>query len=321
MTRLLSTYLRLGLEEPGAAETKRIVEALPRELTAYHDGKIEPVRELLLSTAIESTTLIQSEMYATVQEGAKFAQVMRNAVPVFQMKANQLSFPYGATGTYAGKVAEGAEIPIANQDYNIVSFTAQKYGVRPVITKEMVEDSLYDAIGMEVRYAGESVENSLNQLMLTELLDGAGNEHDASGSDLGIKSVSKAIGLIKADHFKPDTIVMAPEFETGLRGELPLTSYPGAESVSNGGAPPTMGLRSFVCDVADDSSTYTWEYNSDGDIGAVVFDSRKCGGIGMRRDITIERYADPIRDLMGMSVSARFDADTVFANAISRIEY
>jgi hypothetical protein len=53
----------------------------------------------------------------------------------------------------------------------------------------------------------------------------------------------------------------------------------------------------------------------------VVFDSKSCGGIGMRQDTRVEQYKDPIRDLVGMSVTMRAACQYGVANAISRVEY
>lgn len=328
MTKLLETYLKIGFEEPNKSEMQRLVQRnVPRELSTEFDGRTEPVRELLLSTAIESTTLIQTEMYNTVMQGARMAQCFRQAVPVFQMKANSLTMPYGATSTYAGMVAEGAEVPISSQDYNVITFTAHKYAARPVITTEMIDDGLYDAIALEVEYAGESIENSLNQLALTEMLDGAGNEQDCDVSgtptvaDAGVKAIAAGMSLMKEDKMKPDTIVMSPGFEAVLLQEYLPSNYVGSDVAATGRVPSLLGLKPYMCDVADASSSYTWGYSSDGYIGAIILDTRKCGGIGMRQDIRITEYKDPIRDLQGAVLTARFDADSVLANAICRIEY
>ncbi len=56
-------------------------------------------------------------------------------------------------------------------------------------------------------------------------------------------------------------------------------------------------------------------------MGMLVFDSANCGGIGMRQDIRVEQYSDPIRDLTGISVTMRAACQYGVANAIARVEY
>ena len=326
MTQLFKTYAKIGIEEPNGRALERIVETIPRELGTVYDGKIEPVRELLLSTAIESTTLIQTEMYATVIEGAEPFKCMRQACKVLPMKANTLTIPVGEAGSYAPEVAEGAEIPISDQDYTAVTLTAKKYGVRPMITDEMVADALYPVMEMEIRKAGAKLENTLNQLALTELIDNtANNEYDSNvGTNTitaaGTKAIVHALGNVKADGFLCDTIVMSPSAETVVMAEYTPTSYVGAEAVASGRLPNIMGLKAFTCSVADASSS-TWDYDSDGEIGMVVFDSQNSTVIGERQGITVKRYEDIVRQLQGGTVSARWAVGTLQANAGARIEY
>jgi hypothetical protein len=321
MTQLFKTYAKIGIEEPNGRALQRIVETIPRSLGAVHDGKIEPVRELLLTTAIESTTLLQTEMHATVLEGAEPWKCMRQACTVLPMKANTLTIPVGEVGSYAPEVAEGAEIPISDQDYTAVTLTAKKYGVRPMITDEMVADALYPVIEMEIRKAGAKLENTLNQIALTNLIDNtSANEHDASGSNLGIKAIATAIKLVKADGFIPDRIVLHPDAEALIMADYIPTGYVGAEAAQSGKLPNLLGLSPFITNVAD-ASSQTWEYNSDGDIGMVVFDSGNSTVIGERQPITIKRYEDIVRQIQGGTVSARWAVGTLQANAGARIEY
>jgi hypothetical protein len=321
MTQLFRTYAKIGLEEPNGRALERIVETIPRELGTVYDGKIEPVRELLLSTAIESTTLLQTEMHATVLEGAEPWKCMRQACTVLPMKANTLTIPVGEVGSYAPEVAEGAEIPISDQDYTSVTLTAKKYGVRPMITDEMVADALYPVIEMEIQKAGAKLENTLNKIALGALIDGtANNEHDASGSNLGIKAIATAVKKVKSDHFLADRIVLHPDAEALIMADYIPTGYVGAEAAQNGKLPNLLGLAPFVTSV-EAASSQTWEYNSDGDIGMVVFDSGNSTVIGERQPITIKRYDDVIRQIQGGTVSARWAVGTLQANAGARIEY
>lgn len=319
MTKLLETYLQLT--RAGPHERKDLVSTLPRELGTVWDGETVPVRELLLTEKIESTTLIQTEMYRTVMEGAEPAKCMRQALPVINCTSNSLRITLGESGTYAAEVAEGAEIPVDVQDYSYRDFSIKKYGVRPLITRELVDDGLFDVVAMEVRKAGLRIENTLNQQALTMLLDSATNEKDTGGTDQGIKAIAGAIGLVKADGFAPDTVILSPAAEALVFKEFVPAGYVGTDAVMQGRLPNVLGLRAFTCGAADASSTYTWDYDTDSEIGMIVADSRNSVPIAMRRDIALERYSDPIRDLVGCSVTARFGVNYLFGDAICRIEY
>ncbi len=316
MTQLLRTYLDIGLNAPTGRALERAVSKIPRELGTVFDGKVEPVRELLLTTAIEST-----EMYRTVVEGAEPFKVMRQALNVLPMNAATLDIPVGEAGSYAREVAEGAEVPISTQDYSKVTFTAKKIAERPVITDEMVADALYPVIELELRKAGAKLENKINQMAIVELVaNSSANEHDTNGSNQGIKAIAAAVAKVEADGFMPDRIVMCPAFKAGLMAEFVPTGYVGAEAVMTGKLPNLLGLQAFVSNVVHTTAA-SWAYAADGNLGAVVFDSQNSTMLGIRQDITVKRYDDVVRMLQGTVVSARVAVDTLQANAGARIEY
>lgn len=295
------------------------------------DGRTGRARELLLSEALETSTLTQTEIYRTIIEGAEPFKCMRNAVPIFKMNSNVMQINLGETGSYAGFVAEGAEIPINNQDYTARTWTAKKLGERPVITNEMVNDALFNVIELEVRKTGARIENSLNQWMLQALMDNAGNEHDlaaAISTNGGVKAAIAARALLVADGFIPDTIITNPAITPYLFLDFVPGYNPVAQQITQSGTlPSVMGCKVFECGVscsstsAPTAATNAWGDKTDGNMGMLVFDSANAGGIGMRQDTRVEQYSDPIRDLTGISVTMRAACQYGLANAIARVEY
>jgi hypothetical protein len=320
-----ATFLQLAVNEAPRAERIAAVKKLERKL-GYQlgvrvNGKPTLVRNLLLATPVESTTLTQTAMYGTVLEGAQPAKCFRDAIwNMNPMPAKKVTIPKGQSGTYAEEMAEGTVVPGYHQDYGSTDLEAKKYGTRPAISEEMIEDSLYDVAAMEVRYAGARIENTANQLMLTTLLDNAA-EHDTAGSNNGIKAVAAAKGLVKAAGWVPDTLVICAEAEAVIGKEFIPTGYVGAAEVMAGRLPPMLGLRVFNCDVEDASSTYTWDYDSDGDIGMLVYDSQRAGCLGWRRDIRVERFKDVLADVQHAVVTARIGTCSIESTAVCRVEY
>jgi len=308
------------------------IDGMPRYLSELSVADFKQRRELLLSEAIESTTLIQAEFYSTVLEGAEPAKVMRNALRVIPMKSNQQTFTLGETGSVLPLVAEGAELDSSNQDYTTCTLTSYKYGEKGIITNELIEDALYDIVALEVAKSGARAENTLNHVALTMLLDDAGKEHDCTGSNLGFAAVAAARKVMKTVNYSPDICIPCAEAEYALLvdSQISYASYYGSAgptpAVARGVIPPLMGIKfTPSLDPADttyDSASHTWEYNSDGDMGMVLVDSAALAGvIGLRRDITVNKYDDPIRDLKGAALTMRFATGSPFDNGICRIEY
>jgi hypothetical protein len=321
MTKELSMMLELAFGSPkNPAKIKNhLASALEqrKELYAFKDGGVESiapakVRELILSESVERAGLVQTEIYNTVVSGSKAKVCMRDAFPVAKMNTDVMNVPVGNAFIYAPLVAEGAELPSIYQNYTSKTLTAKKYGNKIPISHELVQDAKFDLVGIELEKTGAGVENKLNQLMLTALLDGAGNEHDCAGSNVGITAVIGARKLVEEDGFYPDTLIMHPSaYAQVLTDYKPAYNWKAEDVLQSGVIPDVIGLKPFVTNVADDSSTYTWGYGTDSYIGMVVADSKSGGIIGMREDISVEMHDDPFKMLVAPIVWARFDSSAL----------
>jgi len=345
MTQLLIRALEAA--HAGPAEKKVLQEKIiGRDLAAFEnkfkqrymitgeDGKKYQARELLLSEAIESGTLIQTEIRRTVMEGSEPARCFRNAIPIIPMSGNTMQINIGETGSYSPIVAEGAEIPMNNQVYTARTWTAKKLGERPVITKEMIRDSLFSVVELETRKAGMRLENSLNQWMLSVLLDNTGNNYDigaAAGVIGGISAVIKARQENLIDGYISDTVVMHPACSSYLFKDFVPGYTPQAQDYVNRGVlPSVMGCQIYECgvDVSSTSSPFKvagagsdWSGPTNDKIGGIVFDSKSAGAIGMRQDVEIEEMRDPIRDLDNFCMTMRVACQYGVANSICTIQY
>ncbi len=343
MTQLLIRALEAAFAGPAEKkilQSEMVTKDIPmieRQLGATYmitgeDGKKHKARELLLSEAVETGTLVQTEVYRTVMEGMKPAVCMREVVPIYPMTSNVLDVPVRPAGRYAPFVGEGSEYIIKTQDYTKMTLTAQKIGEIPLCTKEMVDDSKFTVIEMEIKAAGEACENTLNQWMLATLLDNAGNEYDINAAVAalgGAAAIREAKALIAADGYYADNVVIHPSVETYINKDyVPIAYNPVAQQqMASGILPPVLGCTIRQCGVdvtttsSPTASTYVWGAPTDSYIGMVLVDKAKCGGIGMREDIYVENFTDPLRDLIGGKVSMRVACQYANANAISRVEY
>ncbi len=317
MTQNLKNYLNIAMK----GNTRELLAAVPESETIRIAGELQPVRELLLSTEIAGTGLVQTEVLKTIIDGADAMKCFRDALPIYQMSSKTLNINVGATTSYAPIVAEGAQVPIASSLYTPVEFSADKRAVRPVISNELLTDAVLDVIEAELAKAGKAIENSLNQDALTKMLDGAGLEFDTGGANQGIVAVANAIAKVSEAGFVADTIVLHPEALAMVIKEFVPSSYTSSDAIITGALGKILGLNVFVCGVADASATYTWGYAADGEIGMIVFSRDSAAAIGMREDITVENYSDVISDLTGMVVKSRFDTAVLNASAICRVEY
>lgn len=322
MTKRLSTYLELA-NSPDNSRKHELIAQIPAKETTWHNGKVANIRELLQSEGILGTTLVPSEVLSTVLAGAEPAKCMREILPVLGVTGNSVVFPKNEAGTYADEVAQGAEIPVDVITYGSSTVSIKKFGVRPLITRELIDDGLWDMVGLELEKAGLRLENRLNQDALSAVLQGSGLEHDTAGTNQGIKAISSAYALVLGQNYIPDAVVMHPAaLGIVMQDFLPVVAqFQVGDTTTTGKLPQILGMKSGVCGVTDTSASWTWGYAADSNIGMLVMDAVRAGVIAMRRDISVEQYDDPIRDLHGASVTMRYGVSSLQANAACRIEY
>lgn len=268
--------------------------------------------------AINDSTLVQEEVYKTIIQGTEPVRCMREVIPVVNTGTYSVRFVKGEDASYADKVAEGAAIPIDTEKFTKQDITVDKYGTRPVITNELIDDGLFDIVGQELMKAGERMENRLNREVLNKILNGTNkittNTQNPEGTHIAVSDLALAVAKIKKQNFIPDYIVTHPTAEGYLLQDsnLAYVSYAGQSSSLTGGTvPKLMGLTPRTC-TATDSSSPTWDDTTAGsDVTAFAFSKKDLATIVMRNDISIERYEDPIHDLVGISLLMRYGTDVL----------
>jgi len=283
--------------------------------------------ELLQSeaTAIANSTLVQEQVWRTAIEGAEPFRCMRNVVPIIPVNSYSTRFVKGETGTYANAVAEGAKIEIDTQEYSKLDVEIKKYGVRPLITNELLEDGLFPIIDLEIRKAGARMENKLNRVILNALINGTtqnatpiANTINPNGPHIAVADLARAIGEVKKDNYLPDLLVTHPTAEAWLfqDSNIAYTAYMGSSGpLTTGTFPKLLGLTPYTCTATDAASPKWDDTTAASDVTAFILSKNDCGVCTMRRDLTIEQYDDPIHDLIGMALTMRYGADVLQANA------
>ena len=328
MTQALSKLLEYGFA--GNSEKKRLLskESFKKALEGTQCYlKSDPERKIMdgykallqsEATAIADSTLVQAEVYKTVIEGSEPFKCMREVFPVVKTDSYSVRFVKGAAGTYAGKVAEGAKITIDTEQYTKQDITIEKYGVRPLITNELIEDGLFDVVELELKKAGARMENALNRQCLYQLLVAstklATNTMNPAGTHISVSDIAMAIGKVKKANYLPDILVTHPTAEGYLLQDsnLAYASFAGGTGpLTQGKVPKIMGLTPLTCTATDQSSPVWDDTTAGSDVTAMVLSKKDTGIICMRRDLTVEEYDDPIHDLVGISLTMRFGTDVL----------
>ena len=275
-------------------------------------------KALLQSNAIQSSNLLQEQVWKTISEGAEPYRCMREVCPIINTDSYSVRVVKGETGTYADDVAEGSKVPIDTQVYSKEDITISKIGTRPIITNEMVEDCLFDIVDLELRKAGARMENKLNRDVLLEILTDttAGtSDVDPEVAHIAVTDLAKARADVETNNYMPDKLVLHPSAEGYLLQDsnLAYVSYAGqSKSLSQGLMPTIFGLKPYICTVTTGSTGHVWgATDAANNYNAFMLDSKAHTYIGMRRDLTVEEYDDPIHDIMGIACTMRYGTATI----------
>lgn len=327
-------------ERIGSRERRKLVNSLPVALAGSKIDdylKDEPgmpryqAAQLLLTDAIESTSLLNEEVQRTVVAGAEKFKVVRNAgCAMYQTKSNALRVPLGEAQINAPVVAEGAPIPDRTQDYSFRNFTIQKYGMKPRISYEMVEDGLIEAVAEEIFFAGAAVENKLNIDAITNCIANKGNVNTyAAGrtsatTGNALPNLLQTKALMKADGFIADTIIMCSDMEYDLlqNGNIMQAMQFGSNVAISGGQLPSrlLGMNTFVTDNGSTTAA-NWRYTTDNDTAAVMLEAKRGLGIAMRRDLTVNKFDDIEKELHTITATMRCAVSYLHANAVGTVTY
>lgn len=298
------------------------------------DSKIQRdkyIKRMLLSESeTELDTLWREELMDTVIEGARPRQIARESAAVINVDSRRGDIPRGQAQTYADTVAEGAEIPTDEENFETVPYDCDKFAIGFGVTDELIDLAQPDVIERNVRFSGAAVENAINRRWLTTLVNEAGNTHDvnyAGGNTLGVDDVNAAATEVELDDFGPvDSLLMHPRFKKELFDDsnLVYANRAGSDSVVTDrtfNSVMGMNLISASGGTYDpDDNTATWDFDADGEVGGVAY-QEEMTGVVIYQDLQTKDFEDPIRDIQGGNVRAYADAITLQPDAVATMTY
>lgn len=308
----------------GNSEKKRLANKPSFQKTVFEDMS-DDRKELMISEGVESTTLLQEEVYNKIVEGTEPIRCVRDVFPVQQTDSNQIRVTYesGSTG-YASTVPEGTPIPLDTENFDTKTLDINKIGTRPIVTNEMIEDGLWDMVEFELERAGRKLENKLNRDVIDEAVNNAGSYK--SSNTVTVNDLASAIKDIRAADRIPTDFIIHPVPEAQLISGNQLLQYQMAgdtDALRNYDVGSLFDLTMNRLSV-DGTSTksYTWGsgYSSSDNAGILVCDPTYLM-VGMRRDVTVEQYDDPINDLQGISATMRYGVKAIEPSGASVIHH
>jgi|GEM_PF-564354 len=289
--------------------------------------KNETTKRKLKETTLSDQAFAVAEIYRIVWEAAKPNLIFRDIIPIVNTDRPIFRVIRAILIPRAFKIAEGAEIPAAGEKYDNVDVTVQKFGIRPQITREMVEDAVWDVIARQLAEAGRAVSQLENEQFLIGSASQAGLVQDAGNSvatatagTLVYADIVKAVRSLREQNFyyEGGVLVTYPRAEQDLLvddkfihafyfGGLMKKALSPSEYFGQ-----MLGFTTYV-------STLIAPTGGGATDRTLLLDNSRAGLLVIRRDLTVENLVDPIKDLTGMALTERLQYGTQRAAAITKI--
>jgi len=247
--------------------------------------------------------MIPSEIYSTIIEAVRAnlvgTQLVALRIGPGSIPGSSIDLVTQDTGTNmtVHEIAEGAEIPFENDKFSSFNLKPIKYGHRPLITKEMIEDNQFDILSHHLQQSGFEMAKKLDSLIMAQIEAGASAASNtvSGGSAITVGNITNAMRLLEAADYKPTDIVFHPNVVEDIRN---IDTF--VEANKAGVANPSTGLIGTIFDMnVYVSSQVTTNY-------AYVIDRNQALVLAEKRPITVEQYDDVTRDLRGIAVTARW---------------
>ena len=273
------------------------------------------IKEYLTTGAgTEGSLLIEKKIYDTLIEAVQKKLVGRALAAIY-------IGPDGIPGSSVDvdtvdpdsmaviRVAEGAAVPIETVGYSSSNFKPAKYGVRPLITKEMQEDAKWDLIAHNIMVAGKEMAENEDSLIITAL-DSAANTV-TGGATVTIANITRAMQYLEDSDYAPTDLVVGPEVANDLRNIdtfVEADKLGSREMLESGFIGRLYGMTVHL--ISANIITTTTAY---------VLDKSHAFVIAEKRPVTIEQYDDATHDLSGVVVTQRITVGALRTSAIAKI--
>jgi hypothetical protein len=315
------------------------VEELLNGLTAWeavvtNDGYVNTEDRILITEAMASpdaSILFPRVINRTLREAAEPTLLVTPLLQTVRLgQGRSLEFP-AVNALQASEIPEGQEYPeqqlvFAKQIEGKVS----KKGVKVAFTEEVIQDSLWDIVGLHVRAAGRAMARLKEQIALEEFRDAAVVvfDNDDSGEDdttgRGIDGeynltmcwddiVDMAAVLHSEKHAPTDFILHPLMWALFLKdavyhaggaaaGQSWNTSLKNSANVVQSSAP--MGLNVIVTPFVQFTAK-TDDSAAKSDV--FLIDRNEIGVLLVKDDMTVDDWNDQTRDIRYLKMKERYD--------------
>ncbi|MEM2905470.1 MAG: phage major capsid protein [Candidatus Bathyarchaeia archaeon] len=301
-------------------------DALTKERLRLREAKTwglnargELIREKLKEATLSDQAYAVAEINRIVWEALKPNLVARELVTIWHTDRPSYRFIKAVLIPRAFDVDEHAEIPVAGEKYEYTDAKMRKIGVRPQISREAIEDAVWDIVARQLAEGARAMSQKESEILIGSngifnTAASSGNEYQGYGKTvtcgtsgtLAYSDLVAAIASLRSENAYPDTLVVNPSEEGDLLKDdkfIHAFYFGGFMKKSLGPAEyfgQILGFRTLTTTIQPSGSALLLQTSGAAGIGAPA------AAMVIRRDVTVENLIDPIKDLTSVAFTERF---------------
>ena len=275
--------------------------------------KMADIKEFLTTaTGTEGSLLIEKKIYDILVEAVEKKRIGRELAAIYigpaGIPGSSVDIDLVTADSMAvATIAEGAAVPIETVNYTSTNLKPVKYGVRPLITKEMQEDGKWDLMEHNIKIAGTEMGENEDGLIVTALASAANTITGAEA--ITLSNISRAMQYLEDSDYTATDIICGPEVANDFRN-IDIFQKPSEtpEMMRTGFIGTIFGCAVHVVSANILTSTYCY-----------MLDRNHAFAIAEKRPVSVERYDDVTHDLSGAVVTQRITVKIIRTSAVCLI--
>lgn len=207
--------------------------------------------------------------------------------------------------TVGQPIGEGAEFPIQTEDTFRYNTVIAKYGTRPLVTKEMTEDSLFAVMQRNLANSGFEMARKIDRIILAAARQGAGAT-TSGGANVTIGNITESMFDLESNDYTPTDYVLGPQVTWDLRNidTFVEADKSGVNNPSQSFIGRIFGMNVWQSNNIVTSRTATSTNTTD----SIVLDKAHALAYAEKVPLSVRQYEDVTRDLLGAVLRIRADA-------------
>lgn len=204
------------------------------------------------------------------------------------------------------QTSEASEFFKSTAGAETINMKPVKYTVDIQISREMIEDSKFSLVEWQIQEAGYQFAKKMDALIMAQIKTGADANTVAhatsSGSAMTLANITATMKFLEADGYTPSHMIVNAGAAEDLRNMdtfVEADKLGSRETFERGLVGRVFGMNVIETNQAALDTTYDY---------CLLVDSRHALILAEKRPISIAKYNQENKDIVGIAVSARFKA-------------